>query len=240
MAAWCSTGNRNRKQRPDGRRRSCRPARRAVSADLSLSLRYLPMKPWLPCCTVGLCLACAGWVSSCDSHPREAPRQPAAPALAPTAPAVEVAALHREWILVGWERKPGDGPLDFRRKLGKYYDFTDPDVLLYDDFDPQHRVVRSAAAYGAIWEPAFSALRSARHRVSIEPAVLVDDALATSTLQFEARLESEAGKVTGIRTLSSLVWHATEAGWKIVREHNSTVVVPVGEVEANLNADGGG
>ena len=168
------------------------------------------------------------------------PRQPAAPALAPTNSAGEVAALHREWILVGWERKAGDGPLDFRRKLGKYYDFTDPNVLLYDDFDPQHRVVRRAAAYGDIWEPAFSTLRSARHRVSIAPAVLVDGTLATSTLQFEARLESKAGQVTGIRTLSSLVWHATGAGWKIVREHNSTVEVPVGEVEANLSADGGG
>ena len=166
-------------------------------------------------------------------------RTPGQPA-APTASAREVAALHREWILVGWEQKTGDEPLDFRQKLGKYYDFTNPNLLLYDDFDPQQRIVRSAAAYAVIWEPAFSALRSARHRVSIEPTVLVNGTLATSTLQFEARLESKAGEVTGIRTLSSLVWLATEAGWGIVREHNSTVKVPVSEVEANLSADGGG
>lgn len=91
--------------------------------------------------------------------------------------------------------------------------------MLYDDLDPQHRLVRSAAAYGAIWEPSFSALRSARHRVSREPAVLVVDNLASSVLQFEARLESRDGQVTSIRTLSSLVWRATPGGWKIVREH---------------------
>lgn len=153
--------------------------------------------------------------------------------------AEEVAALHREWILKGWEWQAGNGPFNFQNKLGNYYDWTIGGVLLYDDFDPQHRLVRSAAEYGAIWEPNFSALRTARHRVTLEPTVLVSGDLATSTLQFAARLERQDGQVTGIRTLSSLVWRATDKGWKIVREHNSSVVVPAGQVEALLRAPAG-
>lgn len=146
-----------------------------------------------------------------------------------------VAALHREWILVGWEHKASDRPFSFRRKLGRYYDWSANDVLLYDDFDPQHRIVRSAAEYGAIWDPSFAALRTAHHRVTMEPVVLVSNDLATSTLQFTARLERKDGKVTGIRTLSSLVWRKIGTDWKIVREHNSTVVVPTDQIDALMN-----
>jgi hypothetical protein len=78
--------------------------------------------------------------------------------------------------------------------------------VLYDDFDPQRRVVRSPAAYGAIWEQPFSALQSAEHRVVSGPSVLVSGDLATATLEFAARLTGGDGKVTGIRTFSSLVW----------------------------------
>ncbi len=152
-----------------------------------------------------------------------------------SADATAVAALHREWILVGWERKVGDGPLDFRQKLGKYYNWSSSDVLLYDDFDPQRRVVRSPAAYGAIWEPPFSALRSAEHRVVSGPSVLVSGDLATSTLEFAARLTDKEGKETGIRTFSSLVWRSTAEGWKIVREHNSSTVLSPTQLAALMN-----
>lgn len=147
-----------------------------------------------------------------------------------------VAALHRDWILVGWEKKAGDGPLNFREKLGKYYDWSSDDVMLYDDFDPEHRVTRSPAAYGAIWEPSFSSLRTAHHRLSIRPSVVASDGLAASTLQFVARLEAGDGAVTGIRTLSTLVWRCTGEGWKIVREHNSSVVLPPAQVDAALSS----
>jgi ketosteroid isomerase-like protein len=137
-----------------------------------------------------------------------------------------VAALHRHWILVGWERGPNDGLFDFREKLGRYYDWSGADVILYDDFDPRRRVVRSPAAYGAVWEPGFNAMRSARHRVLDGPHVLQSDGLAASTLVFGARLETNDGKVTFIRTFTSLVWRCTAEGWRIVREHNSSTVLP--------------
>lgn len=151
--------------------------------------------------------------------------------------AATVAALHRSWILTGWEYKASDGPFSFREKLGVYYDFSSPDVVLYDDFDPQHRIVRSAADYGAIWEPNFAALHSAHHRVALGPFVTLSGDLASSTLQFVARLEKKDGSVTGIRTLSSLVWRRGTAGWKIVREHNSSVIIPPAQLAAAMRED---
>ena len=42
----------------------------------------------------------------------------------------------------------------------------------------------------------------------------------------------EAGEVTGIRTTTSLVWRRGADGWRIVREHYSTNVIPVDQVES--------
>lgn len=145
-----------------------------------------------------------------------------------------VAALSRSWILSGWERKAGDGPLNFREKLGRFYDWSASDVLLYDDFDPQHRVVRSPAEYGAIWESGFSALNTAHHRLLSGPFVLASGNLAVATFGWAARLEGRDGKVTGLRSYSTLTWRCTGDGWKIVREHNSSVVLPVDQVDATM------
>lgn len=146
-----------------------------------------------------------------------------------------VGARHRRWILEGWERAPGDGRFSFRDKLGQFYDWESPDVVLYDDFDPQHRVARSAAAYGAIWEPIFNTVRSARHVVSDEPAVLAGSGgLTASTMEFAALIEAGDGTVTPIRTRSDLVWRCRDRQWRIVREHNSTRVVPLAGVTALL------
>lgn len=143
-----------------------------------------------------------------------------------------VLARHSEWILVGWEKHPGDGPFDFRQKLGHFYHWESSDVRLYDDFDPQHRVARSAGEYGSFWTEPFTALRSARHRVMDGPDAIIGGDIATSTLEFAARLEAADGQVVGIRARSSLVWQCTSDGWKIVREHNSTRRVPQQEIDA--------
>lgn len=144
----------------------------------------------------------------------------------------QITELHNEWILVGWEKHPGDGPFDFRSKLGKFYNLTSPDVLLYDDFDPQYRVARSADEYGAFWTAPFTAMRSARHRIMDAPNAIIGSGLATSTLEFAARLEAADGAITGIRTRSSLVWQCTEREWKIVREHNSTRRITQDEIDS--------
>ncbi|WP_252270790.1 nuclear transport factor 2 family protein [Pseudomonas subflava] len=134
--------------------------------------------------------------------------------------------------MVGWEKLPGEGAFDFRAKLGKFYDFTSPDVVLYDDFDPQYRVARSAAEYGTFWTAPFSAMKSARHRILDEPDTVIREDLATSTLEFAARLEAADGAITGIRTRSSLVWQCTAQGWRILREHNSTRQIERDEIDS--------
>jgi ketosteroid isomerase-like protein len=148
----------------------------------------------------------------------------------------KIAALHRDWILIGWEKKEGDGPFDFRARFGKFYDFASPDVVLYDDFDPQYRVARSAMGYGDIWTQPFTQLRSAQHGVIDGPEVIAGADLATSTLEFAAALTAADGKVTGIRARSTLVWRRSGSEWRIVREHNSSRVVPTPEVQAFLRA----
>ncbi|KOV78064.1 nuclear transport factor 2 family protein [Nocardia sp. NRRL S-836] len=143
-----------------------------------------------------------------------------------------IAERHERWVS-GWDRRDGDAPFDFERVFGELYDFGSPDVRLYDDFDPEHRVATSAAGYGSIWEPAFRGMLSAHHAVDDGPHVIAGAGLAASTLRFVARIVTPDA-VTDIRTTSSLVWRRTPDGWRIVREHNSTEVLPAGELDGRF------
>lgn len=147
--------------------------------------------------------------------------------------AEDVKDLHRRWVF-GWERADAREAFAFRETFAAFYDWSAADVILYDDFDAQHRAARSAAEYGAIWEPGFNAMRSVRHVIVEEPAVIPLGDLAASRLVFVARLESLAGVVTCVRTTSSLVLRRVQGSFRIVREHNSSVVVPVERAEALL------
>ena len=49
-------------------------------------------------------------------------------------------------------------------------------------------------------------------------------------------LEGGDGVVTAIRIRSDLVWRCGAGEWRIVREHNSTRVVPAAEVSALLSS----
>ncbi|MFC9428871.1 YybH family protein [Streptomyces sp. NPDC056987] len=143
-----------------------------------------------------------------------------------------IADLHHRWVF-GWERDKGDAPFDFRRTFGEFYDFNSPDVRLYDDFDPAQRVATTAAGYGSIWEPAFDRMVSAHHAVDDGPHVVAGHELAASTLTFVARI-TMPDSTTDIRTTTSLVWHRTADGWRIVREHNSSKVLPAGDLDGVL------
>jgi ketosteroid isomerase-like protein len=153
----------------------------------------------------------------------------AVPARSVTAPecaasgATSVPHLHKEWILVGWDKPVVGQSWDFREKLGKYYDWEARDVMLYDDMAPDFRIARSPEEYRALWEPSFQALRRANHLVLNGPETVVGDELATSTLEFAGRLEpAESQPIVSIRTRSTLVWRCTSDGWKIIREHNNS------------------
>jgi ketosteroid isomerase-like protein len=145
-----------------------------------------------------------------------------------------IADLHSRWVF-GWERDEGDPPFDFRRVFGDFYDFGAPGVRLYDDFDPEQRVATTAAEYGSIWEPVFRRAVSAHHAVDDGPHVVAGHDVAASTLTFVARI-TLPGATTDIRTTTSLVWRRTPDGWRIVREHNSSRVLPTGDLDGRLPA----
>ncbi len=100
-------------------------------------------------------------------------------------------------------------------------------------------MARSATEYGAIWEPNIQAPQSIHHRIVDGPHVVQSDNLAASMLVFVARIEGTDGTVTGIRTTTSLVWRRTDDGWRIVCEHNSTVVIPPDELGMAMDATPG-
>jgi ketosteroid isomerase-like protein len=155
--------------------------------------------------------------------PVAAQAQPATATRCAVSGASSAPELHREWILVGWDKPVAGQAWDFREKLGKYYDWEAGDVVLYDDMAPDFRVARSPEEYRALWEKSFHALRRANHLVLNGPETIIGDDLATSTLEFAARLEPAEGQpIVSIRARSTLVWRCAGDGWKIVREHNST------------------
>jgi ketosteroid isomerase-like protein len=155
--------------------------------------------------------------------PIAAQAQPDPATRCPASGAGSAPELHREWILVGWDKPVAGQPWDFREKLGKYYDWEAKDVVLYDDMAPDFRIARSPEQYRGLWEKSFQALRRAHHLVLNGPETIAGGDLATSTLEFAARLEPpESQPILSIRARSTLVWRCTGDAWKIVREHNST------------------
>jgi ketosteroid isomerase-like protein len=147
----------------------------------------------------------------------------------------EINRLHADWVF-GWERNDGDGPFRFADTFAQFYDWDSTDVLLYDDFDPQHRVASNAVGYGAIWEPIFNTVRNANHVIAEGPHAVLSTDLAASSLVFLARIEPLAGAISLIRTTTALVWRRTAHGWRIIREHNSTVRLSEGEYAAALES----
>lgn len=156
--------------------------------------------------------------------------QAACPAEGVNAPA----ALHESWILEGWEKRKGDSTFVFTEKLGRFYDLGAPGVY-YDDLAPGQQTQKTPAAYGAMWEGPFNSMISARHGISDGVQALVGERVASTTLEFVARLEAADGSLTAIFDRSQLGWECTGEGrWVIRHEHNSSRSATVEEIERFL------
>ncbi len=143
----------------------------------------------------------------------------------PDSPAI----LHETWILEGWDRQPNDRAFVFAEKLGRYYDLEGPGVF-YDDLAPDGKTARRAIDYGTMWEEPFNNMRSAHHAVSDGPDAIVGGFVASTTLEFVARLEARDGTVTAIRDRSQLGWQCDGNRWIIRHEHNSARIVTEAEI----------
>ncbi len=142
-----------------------------------------------------------------------------------------VARLQRQWIFL-WDRKEGDPDFDFEKLFADHYDFEDPDgdVILFDDFDPQRRVLRTAVDFGRTFGPAFNDMRAAEHAIEEAPEVLVSGDLAATRMVFIAKLTDAAGQVVGTRAINSQVWRRGADGrWRIVRDQTAVEEIPVEE-----------
>lgn len=72
-------------------------------------------------------------------------------------------ALHKEWMMEGWERREGDPPFVFVDKMGKYDDTRDSAGVFYDNFAPgDTQLFDDALRYGRNWEGLQNAARSCR------------------------------------------------------------------------------
>lgn len=146
---------------------------------------------------------------------------------------LQVQALHRKWILEGWEKKPGE-TFDFKEKLGALYDWESDATLLHDTADAQLRLARSPQEWADAFERNFGRMRSALHAVTDGPYVLASGDMASSHLQFCARLESADGSLSGVLCRNSMVWLKRAGVWRIVREHTSGKAISIEETEALL------
>jgi ketosteroid isomerase-like protein len=145
----------------------------------------------------------------------------------------DVRALHLGWLW-GWDKEPGAGHWDFQEIQGSYYNWDLDTLRLYDDMDPEHRVVRTAREYQAIWEPTFNSLRSAVHRLEDGPEITRSGDLAVSRLVFIARLVVADGSIVDIRTHNTLIWRHLGGSWKIVGDHTSSQRIAADEADRLL------
>ncbi|MEO7200702.1 MAG: nuclear transport factor 2 family protein [Dokdonella sp.] len=128
-------------------------------------------------------------------------------------------ALARDWVEIGWRHSMAE-PFNFRERLGDFYDWSSPDTLFFDDFDPSRSVSNTAAQYAALWDATVPQMISLTNRMIGSPSTIVSGNLAVMSVQFITRFEAD-GTSGEAHTLSSLVWKRTEGRWRITREHGS-------------------
>ena len=130
--------------------------------------------------------------------------------------------MARDWVETGW-RHTFDEPFDFRMRLGRFYDWSADGTRFFDDFDQQRRVNHHVAQYAAIWDGFIPRMKRLTNIMVGEPSTLVSSDLAVMSVQFVTSFIATDGHEGRAHTLSSLVWHRTPDGWRIIREHGSAL-----------------
>lgn len=143
-------------------------------------------------------------------------------------------ALHKDWLMQGWERHEGDPKFVFSQKFSGYYDLQNPSGVFYDNFAPGTQLFRDASRYGANWEGLQNAARSIVHGLTDANDALVGDKVASTTLGMVGRLEGLDGKVIAFDGRSQLGWKCVAGTWKIHHELNYAAVVQPEAIEKFL------
>lgn len=147
-------------------------------------------------------------------------------------------ALHKSWILQGWERHEGDPPFVFAQKMKRYYDLESPTGVFYDNFAPgKTQLFGNAAAYGANWEALQNGARTVEHALTSGHDQIVDGSVASTTLGFVGKINRVDGQVVAFDGRSQLGWICRQGAWKIRHELNYAWLVKPEEI-AHLYASG--
>jgi hypothetical protein len=135
-------------------------------------------------------------------------------------------ALHKSWILQGWERKAGDPPFIFAQKMKRYYDLQSPTGVYYDNFAPgPQQLFGNAAIYGANWEALQNGARSVEHALTSGNDQIVDRSVASTTLGFVGKITRLNDQVLAFSGRSQLGWACRDGAWKIRQELNYAWIV---------------
>lgn len=140
-------------------------------------------------------------------------------------------ALHKSWIMKGWERNEGDPAFVFASKMRRYYDVNAPRGVFYDNFAPgATQLFDNAAVYGANWEDLQNGARSVHHALTGGHDQIVGDRVASTTIGFVGQLNRVDGQVLAFDGRSQLGWVCTKGAWKIRQELNYAWVVKQEEI----------
>ena len=140
-------------------------------------------------------------------------------------------ALHKSWILQGWERNEGDPPFVFAQKMQRYYDLESPTGVFYDNFAPgKTQLFGNAAAYGANWEALQNGARSVQHALTSGHDQIVDGSVASTTLGFVGKINRVDGQAVAFDGRSQLGWICKQGAWKIRHELNYAWLVKPEEI----------
>lgn len=141
----------------------------------------------------------------------------ACPQAGPNAPL----ALHKAWVLEGWERRAGDPPFDFVKEMDRYYDLVDTKGVFYDNLSPNGApTFTSSIAYGRNWEATVNSSRTILHALTDHNEQLVGDRTASTTLGFVGDIKRLSGERITFDARSQLGWACAAKGWVIRHEMN--------------------
>ncbi|RVC79906.1 hypothetical protein EN745_14555 [Mesorhizobium sp. M4A.F.Ca.ET.022.05.2.1] len=135
-------------------------------------------------------------------------------------------ALHKSWIMEGWERNEGDPPFVFAEKMSRYYDVKAPRGVFYDNFAPgPTQLFDNAAVYGANWENLQNGARSVRHALTGGDDQITGGDVASTTIGFVGQISRLDGEVVAFDGRSQLGWVCIDGAGKIRQELNYARVV---------------
>lgn len=130
-------------------------------------------------------------------------------------------ALHKAFMMEGWERREGDSPFVFIKKMKAFYDTKETNGVFWDNFAPgEKQLFRNSVEYGRNWEDLQNGARSILHAFTDALDEIVGGDVASTTLGFTGIITKLNGEVVAFEGRLQLGWRRGPEGWKIRHELN--------------------